>query len=151
MVATRRKSLKERNNSKLPEAYEAIVTLTDPESIRSILAHSAGLDRSEFLANAMRLGITAMDSLSGQIDALRIEKEVNRLLTSLKESLSAHQLKIDERLEETLGGYFDPENGELPVRLKNLTKDGGELHSILEEMVGDEHSVMAQTLSDFVG
>ena len=151
MVATKNKPPKNKIVSPLPEIYEATVTLADPESIRSIFAHSAGIERADFLANAMRLGITAMDSLSGQIDALRIEKEVNRLLTSLKDSLSVHQLKIDEQLEKTLGGYFDPDNGELPLRLKQLTKDGGELHTILEEMVGDEHSVMAQTLSEFVG
>ena len=119
----------------LPAALEISFTSTDTEVIASLLDRKAGKQRDEFLRGAIRLGVIAMESLSGQVDALRIQTEVDRMLVSLKDNLEKHQKTLDDRLGGSLKQYFDRDEGELTNRLSELAGDGGELQTLQEDMV----------------
>ena len=51
----------------------------------------------------------------------------------------------------SLKEYFDPNDGRFPERLERLLKKDGELEQVLRRQVGEQDSVLAQTLGAYLG
>ena len=135
----------------LPSTITIEMTVHDSEVIRAISKQQSGAERDQYITSALQLGVIAIETMSGELDTIRIQTEVNRMLDGLKTGLENHTQRMDEKLESALKVHFDPKSGQLPIRLEQLVKEGGEIDSLLRSMVGDDQSELVKTLTAHVG
>ena len=127
------------------------IVLTDPDVIHSISSKPAGNERQLFIQNALRLGTLAMESATSEVDAQHVRSEVSRMLSQLQTGLEKHTEHLEEKMNHSLAGFFDPNKGVLTARLTQLLKDGGDLEQLMRKLVVDENSELSKTLSSHVG
>jgi hypothetical protein len=137
-------------NSNAP-AVRLVLLISDPEVTRELEQHDEGADRDAFARHALRIGILALRQAAGALDAHTIQRESERMLTSVREALSMHTSQTTSSLAQLLGGYLDPSTGSLPQRLERLTKRDGELESLLAKHLDGDRSTIADTLARKVG
>ncbi|QDT66824.1 hypothetical protein [Calycomorphotria hydatis] len=139
------------DRSSLPFSVDLTLTLRDPEVIRELLAHDEGHDREQYAAAALRLGILALRQAQGQVDALAVRNEGERLVKDVQHALNSHREHVDRSLTETLKNYFDPNSGHLQQRIERLVAKDGELESLLSKTITGEHSQLTQRLEAHLG
>ena len=129
-----------------------VVTLeiTDPE-VAADLRRFEGDARERRALAALRLGVMALRSASGQIDTASIREAGDALVSQVRELLSARATEMTERLASTLGQYLDPKSGVLQQRLEALVQKDGELDRMLRAHVGADDSQLARSLAVHVG
>jgi hypothetical protein len=129
-----------------------VITLeiSDPE-VAADLRRFEGDDRERRALAALRLGVLAMRSASGQIDVTSIREAGDALVSQMRELLSARASEMTERLASTLGQYLDPKSGVLPQRLESLVQKGGEIDRLMLAHVGADDSVVARSLAMHLG
>ncbi len=127
------------------------LTITDPEVAHELLLRDEGAARESLAKQALRIGVLALRQASGALDAQTIQREGERMLASVREALGAHASRSMTELAQTLGRYLDPASGLLPQRLERLTKQGGEIETVLAKYLDGERSTIACTLAKQVG
>ena len=114
----------------------------------------AGAERDGFVAAALRVGVLALRSAGGSLDADTIRQAGDKLVGELRETLAERARSLTSDLGTALTQYFDPRTGLMSQKLDHLVKDGGQIDQVLERTlrahVGDE-SVLARTLAAHVG
>jgi hypothetical protein len=123
--------------------------LTDPDVLAE-LGRRAGAERDRFAAAALRIGVIALRSASGSVDADAVREAGQQLLADLREILAARAAELTGEMTRTLTQYFDPQSGLVAQRIERLVTDGGDLERVLRSHVGDE-STLARTLALHVG
>lgn len=133
-------------------AGDMVLTLrvTDPDVLAELRRREAGADRERFAAAALRVGVIALRSASGNLDADAVREAGHKLLADLRETLAQRATELTGDLARTLTQYFDPGSGLVPQRIDQLVRDGGDLERVLRAQVGDE-STLARTLAVHVG
>ncbi len=124
--------------------------LTDPDVLAELLRHRAGPERDRFAAAALRIGVIALRSAAGNLDADAVREAGNKLLADMRETLAARAAELTGEMTRTLTQYFDPSSGLVSQKIDRLVRDGGDLERVLRSHVGDE-STMARTLAVHVG
>jgi hypothetical protein len=137
-------------NSNAP-AVRLVLSINDPEVTHELEQHDEGADREAFARQALRIGVLALRQASGALDAQTIQREGERMLAAVRETLSAHATEATTGLARLLNGYLDPASGSLPQRLDRLTKQDGELEVLLARHLDGDRSTIAQTLARQVG
>jgi hypothetical protein len=132
-------------------AAELLLTLriTDPD-VLAALRHLSGAERDRHAAAALRVGVIALRSAAGSLDADAVREAGNKLLGDMRETLAQRAAELSGEMSRTLTQYFDPESGLVVQRLDRLVRDGGDLERVLRSHVGDE-STLARTLSGHLG
>ncbi len=133
------------------EELEIHLLLRDPELIAEVTAYPEGRVRDDFILTALRIGIMALRQAEGQIDSQAVRHEGERLLQDMENHLDAHRRQVTEQIAASLKQYFDPQDGRFPERLERLLRKDGELEQVLRSQVGDQNSVLAKTLGDYLG
>ena len=130
---------------------EMILTLrlTDPDVLTE-LRRRVGQERDRFAAAALRVGVIALRSASGSLDADAVREAGHKLLADMRETLAQRAAELTGDMARTLTQYFDPKSGLLPQKIDRLVRDGGDLERVLRSHVGDE-STLARTLAVHVG
>lgn len=133
-------------------AQPVVLTLEigDPDVLAELAKHE-GPDRERFAMSALRVGVLALRTASGQIDAAAIREAGTALVGEVRDLLSARATELTERLSSTLTQYLDPQSGALPQRLQSLTSKDGELDRLLRAHVGADDSVLARSLTSHLG
>ena len=121
--------------------------VTDPEVVEELRRHPAGEGRNQFAAQALRIGVLALRTAGGQLDAAAIREAGVRLVADMKEVLGAKATEM----ATTLGQYLDPRNGSFAQRVESLVKRDGDLERVLREQVGIDNSVLARSLAQHIG
>ncbi|WP_041068198.1 hypothetical protein [Thiolapillus brandeum] len=134
-----------------PEALDIQLLLRDPELIAEITAYPEGRVRDDFILTALRIGIMALRQAEGQIDSQAVRHEGERLIKDMESHLNAHRQQVTEQIATSLKDYFDPNDGRFPERLERLLRKDGELEQVLRSQVGDQNSVLAKTLGEYLG
>lgn len=137
-----------------PTAGQAIcleLWVTDPEVIAELARFPGEEERDRYAHAALRIGVLSLRHAGGEVDAGRIQREVDRLLGSLADALSSHADEVTGSVARALSGYLDPATGQLPQRLERLAGRDGELSRLLEQHVGTDGSVLATTLAKHLG
>ncbi len=134
-----------------PGPVELRLVVTDPEVAAELGRRSAGPERERFALAALRLGVLALRTASGQVDGAAIHEAGDRLLGDLRGLLELRATEISRQLGETLARYLDPHSGLLPQRLEALVKSDGELERLLRQQVGGDESTLARTLAAHLG
>jgi hypothetical protein len=133
-------------------AQPVVLTLeiTDPDILAELRRHEDD-DRDRYALSALRVGVLALRSASGQIDATSIREAGTLLVGEVRDLLSARATEMTERLSSTLVQYLDPQSGLLPQRLQALVRKDGELDRMLSANVGADDSLLARSLATHLG
>ena len=123
--------------------------LTDPDVLGELRRRS-GAERDRFAAAALRVGVIALRSASGNLDADAVREAGHKLLADLRETLATRAAELTGEMSRTFTQYFDPKSGLVPQRIDRLVRDGGDLERVMRSHVGDE-SILARTLAVHVG
>jgi G:T-mismatch repair DNA endonuclease (very short patch repair protein) len=108
-------------------------------------------ERDRYALAALRVGVLAMRTASGQLDAGAVREAGQALLGEVRELLSTRATEMHERLAATLTHYLDAEHGALPQRLHALVRRDGELDRLLQAHVGTDDSMLARSLAVHLG
>lgn len=135
----------------LGPSVRLVLSLTDPEVVHELALREEGASRDGYAKQALRIGVLALRQASGSLDATTVQREADRMLASVRETLSAHTSETKAALARLLGGYLDPSSGSLPQRLERLTKRDGEIETLLSKHLDGDRSTIAQTLARKVG
>lgn len=125
--------------------------VTDREVIEALDAIEDPQERDEFARAALRVGVMALTQARGQLDAERVRKEGEHLISELSRRLEEHSTKLTAELGVGLREYLDPQSGRFAQRVERMLSDDGELASVLRAHVGNEDSEIAKTLSQHLG
>ena len=137
------------NENASPIRLELIIT--DPEVAHELVQRSVGRERDEYARQALRLGVLALRTASGALDAQTIHREGERLMNDVRALLADRTGHVADTVSKLLGAYLDPKSGTLPQRLESLTKRDGELETLLGKHLDGDRSVLALTLAQHVG
>lgn len=110
-----------------------------------------GPARDAFALKALRLGVLAIRSAGGQLDAEKIQKEGERMLAQVGQLLAERGASLTAQLSTELTRYLDPKTGTLPQKLSALTSSGGELERLLKAHLGADDSTLARSLTASLG
>src|SRR5438132_8849846 len=120
---------------KATETISLRLEVTDPDMVAELAKHR-GDERPQFAMLALKIGIQAVRMAAGDIDAVKVRAEGEKIITSLKAELDKANEKMKTELKAELGRYLDKEGGVLPAHLAKLTDDGGPLQQLLLAHIG---------------
>ena len=134
----------------LPE-LELHLRVREPELVDELSAILDPRERESFALSALRIGVLALRTARGQVDAQTLRGEVERLLSELHKGLDQHRDQLQLGLGSALRDYFDPKSGRFEERVRALTQEDGELARVIRRHVEGSDSALAQTLARHVG
>ncbi len=139
------------NDGTLPTSLEVRLEVTDPEVVAELGRHTEGAARDRFAMSALRIGVLALRTASGQIDAVAIRHEWQALVGDVRELLTERATNLTKDLSTSLAQYLDPKSGELSRRVQALVQKDGELDRLLGAHLGPQDSVLARSLTAHLG
>jgi hypothetical protein len=125
--------------------------VTDPEVVAELRHRGEGDEREQFALAALRIGVLALRSAAGQVDAAAIREAGTVLVSEVRDLLSRRVTEMSERVASTLTQYLDPQNGALPQRLDSLVRQDGELERLFRAQIGGDDSQLARSLASHLG
>lgn len=134
-----------------PPELELRLRVVDPELVDELSAILDPREREAFALSALRIGVLALRTARGQVDAQTLRGEVERLLAELRKGLDQHRDQLQLGLGSALRDYFDPKSGRFEERVRALTREDGELARVIRRHVEGSDSALAQTLAKHVG
>ncbi len=135
----------------LPLTLPIELVVHDAEVIAAICGYAEGEERHRFVERALRVGVLALKSASGEVDTERIQRETERLVTTLSHQFHEHNRTIHDGVAEVLKRYFDPASGHFQDRVERLVKRDGELEQVLARHIGQQDSELCKTLAAHFG
>ncbi len=120
--------------------------VTDPEVVGE-LRKREGEERETLALSALRIGVLALRSASGQLDSNVLHTAGMKLIADLGEALSERGAEQVRELTESLQQHLDPATGTLALKLQQLVESGGALEARLDEKLGAQGAQVAQLLS----
>lgn len=134
-----------------PPVLRVELDVRDPAVIEALCAVPEGRERDAFAADALRIGVAALQQATHRAGAEQVRDVGDQLVGQLREALDAHAKSSQERTAMVLKEYFDPESGRLSERVERLVSDDGELASLLRTQLHGEGSPLARLLSTQLG
>jgi hypothetical protein len=125
--------------------------VNDPEVLTELRKHLEGPERERYALAALRVGVLALRTANGHVDATAIREAGQSLLAEVRELLCARAAETSERVASALTQYLDPQSGLLSQRLQLLLREDGELERLLRIHVGSDDSVLARSLAVHLG
>jgi len=125
--------------------------IDDREIIRALSEHPEGERRNQFAVEAMKIGILALRHVGGQVSADLIQRESERLVKDMQQTLDGHMRLIHGRMADELKNYFDPESGRFNDRVRRLCSQDGELSQMMKGFIDGENSQLARTMITQIG
>jgi hypothetical protein len=134
-----------------PARVRLELDVTDPDVLEELRRQPDGETRQAYALNALRIGVLALRSASGQLDAAEVKEAGARLLADLKETLLQRGTELTKELTSALAAHLDPRSEALAGRLDALVRDGGELERVLAKHVAPDGSALAAALARHLG
>lgn len=134
-----------------PPPLVLTLTIDDADLRQELLQYEEGAERDAFAVSALKIGILALRSARGRIDAERVREEGDRLLAALAQALTQHQREISQQITANLKEYFDPQGGRFTERVDRLIRQDGELEQVLRRQLAGDNSELARTLATHIG
>jgi hypothetical protein len=125
--------------------------VTDPEVVAELRHRGDGDEREQFALAALRIGVLALRSAAGQVDATAVREAGTALVSEVRDLLSQRVTEMSERLAATLTQFLDPQSGALPQRLNSLVRQDGELERLFRAQIGTDDSQLARSLASHLG
>ena len=134
-----------------PAPVVLTLEVTDPEIIAELRQRTEGEERQGYALSALRVGVLALRTASGQVDAGAIREAGTVLVNEMRDLLTARATEMTERLGATLTQYLDPQSGALPQQLHAVLRPDGDLDRALRAHVGTDDSMLARSLATHLG
>ncbi len=134
-----------------PASLELHLQVRDPDLVSALSRLREGRERDEFALAALRIGVLSLEHARGAVDARTVREEVEQLLDALGTALTGHRDALRIQTEGVLKDYFDPQGGRFAERVERLTKEDGELASVLRRHLSADDSTLARTLASHLG
>jgi len=134
-----------------PATLTLTLEVTDPEVLLELRHRVEEEERERYALAALRVGILALRTASGQIDAASIREAGKSLVAEVRDLVTERASETTERVAAALTQYLDPQSGLLPQRLQALVRQDGELERILRAHVGPDDSLLARSLAMHLG
>ncbi|TWU30039.1 hypothetical protein [Bythopirellula polymerisocia] len=138
-------------NGDLPFQLTLELTVSDPDTIRELAKYDEGEPRDEFALEALKIGVLTLRRASASIDSEFIKHETNRLLENLQKQFQSHAESSKQRIEDSLGKYFNPQDGHFTQRVKQLASADGEVGRMIRSLVDGNDSHLAKTMLTHIG
>lgn len=138
-------------SGEIPQSVYLEMNVTDPDSVREVIAHNPGRDRDEYALGALRVGLLSFKHARGQVDTDNVRREGERMVNEMGIKLDAYRGQLTDGVTNVLKEYFDPTSGRFQERVERLISKDGELEQILRRQVGADGSAMALALAAHVG
>ncbi len=139
------------SNGDLPYQLTLELTVSDPDVIRELSKYDEGESRDEFALEALKIGVLTLRRASASIDSEFIKHETNRLLENLHKQFQTHAESSKQRIEDSLGKYFNPQDGHFTQRVKQLASADGEVGRMIRNLVDGNDSQLAKTMLSHIG
>lgn len=104
-----------------------------------------------FAEEAWQIGARVLLSARAYAEEAKLADVGRVLLSDVQGRLDEHLRAQDERLHAVLGRFFDPNDGQVTERLRAFVDDQGVLAKLLQNYLGSDNSILAQTLARQVG
>lgn len=141
----------ELSNGDLPFQLTLELTVSDQDVIRELAKYDEGESRDEFALEALKIGVLTLRRASASIDSEFIKHETNRLLENLQKQFQTHAESSKQRIEDSLGKYFNPQDGHFTQRVKQLASADGEVGRMIRNLVDGNDSQLAKTMLSHIG
>lgn len=125
--------------------------VSDPDVLAELRRFSDAVERDRYALAALRVGVLALRTASGQLDAASVREAGQALVAEVRDLLASRAIEMHERIAATLTHYLDAQNGALPQRLNALVRTDGELDRLLRAHVGTDDSLLARSLAAQIG
>ena len=135
----------------LPYRLQLELTVSDPETIGELAKYSEGEERDEFALEALKLGALTLRRAAASLDADFIKRETDRLLENLRTQFQTGIENSKQRIEDSLGKYFNPEDGQFTQRVQQLASSDGEVGRMIRSLVEGGDSQLAKTMLMHIG
>lgn len=128
------------------EAIQAVVTDRRADVVTTLVRLSEA-QREGFVTDAWTIGVRAIMNAHHNADEARLADVGKAILEDVDRELGTYVVRQQEVLVQMLKRYFDPQDGQVAVRIENFVKDGGELARAMEKYLAPEHGALARTLA----
>ena len=125
--------------------------VSDPEVLLALAEYTDQSARSQFLNTALKVGVLSLRAARGTLDSDTLQREADRVMDELGSKLNTWRGKFEERVNGTLKHYFDPTEGAFTDRVHRLTKDDGELATVVRLQVTEAQSTLTRVFEGFIG
>ncbi|MEQ9075859.1 MAG: hypothetical protein RLP09_18525 [Sandaracinaceae bacterium] len=132
------------------DALEACITDRRPEIV-SAFDGLTGEQLVQLIQDSHVIGVRAVMNAQARATESRLQDVGKSLMGDLERQLEVHVDHQHRMLQQVVGQYFDPKDGSVSVRLDEFTRDEGPLARILQQYLGPQNSVLAETLARQVG
>jgi hypothetical protein len=95
--------------------------------------------------------VLSLKAARGTLDSDTLQREADRVMEELGEKLNTWRGKFEERVNGTLKHYFDPTEGAFTDRVHRLTKEDGELATVVKQQVTEAQTTLSRVFDTFVG
>ncbi len=138
-------------NSDLPFQLSLELTIADHDTIAELVKYAEGDERDEFALEALKIGVLTLRRASASLDGDFIKRETDRLLDNLRQQFQTHAETSKQRIEDSLGKYFNPQDGHFTERVKQLASADGEVGRMMRSLIDGSDSQMAKTMLAHIG
>ena len=125
--------------------------VSDPEVLLALSEYPDGQAKTNFLVTALKVGVLALKAARGTLDSDTLRREGDRVMEELGARLNTWRSKFEERVTGSLAHYFDPQAGTFVDRVNRLTRDDGELATIVRRQVIEAQTTLSKVFEQFVG
>ena len=132
---------------------ELHLTIGDPQ-VADYVSKDGPERVNERAGVALRVGVIALSSVRGEIDAETVRREGERVIEGARALLEAHAAQVAAATSGELARYLDPKTGVLEASIAKL-REGSTAHidilnGAVQAQVG-ETGMMARTLMRYIG
>src|SRR3972149_11800614 len=103
-------------DGKLPCSMELDLVVQDRDVIRALVEYPDEEERNQYALEALKIGVLALRHVGGQATADLIQRESQRLVKDMQQTLEQHKQIVSSQLGSTLKEYFDPQDGRFSER-----------------------------------
>ncbi len=132
-------------------AMDVALIIRDRDVITYLQGFAEGDMRDRAAQAALRVGVLAIRQASGAVDAASVRSEGERVIAGVRAELDRHAASLSAELGSSLRQYLDPKDGQLPVKLHEMLRPGGQMEQLLTRHVGADNSTLAGALARQVG
>ncbi|MBK7583361.1 MAG: hypothetical protein IPI67_24620 [Myxococcales bacterium] len=132
------------------DAVEATLTDRRPE-VFTTLGSLNDAQRRCFVTDAWTVGVRAITNAHRHAEEARLADIGKSILADVDRELESFVTRQQDVLVEMLKRYFDPQDGQVAIRIESFIKDGGELCRAMEKYLAPEHGALARTLARELG
>jgi hypothetical protein len=134
-----------------PSSVHLSLDVTDSDSVKELIIRKEGRTRDEYALSALKIGILSLRHASGQMDVAAMQREGDRFLRELGQTLASSRTQLTDDLAGVLKEYFHPSSGRFQERVERLIRRDGDLEQVLRRQIGSDGSELAKTLAEHLG